>query len=149
MILEAFANGSRGVTYYWYGHFDAAHFQSHAEAINIVTPIEDIFMDGTPFTDLKCDHDKLKVCCMGLVEGAAVELAVLVSNYQGVLLGTPVTIRTSAAPGTPVWDLHTSKNLGAIGPDGTLQIKLDESAAHLYYVGRKYEESVQRPTRND
>ena len=92
MILEAFANGSRGVTYYWYGHFDAGHFLSHAEAINIVTPIEDIFMDGAPLTDLKVNHDKLKVCGMGLVAGASAELAVLVSNYQGVPLGTNVSV---------------------------------------------------------
>ncbi len=66
MILEAFANGARGVTYYWYAHFDAGHFKSHAEAINIVAPIEDLFMDGTPLTNLKCSHDKLKVCGRGL-----------------------------------------------------------------------------------
>ena len=136
MILEAFANGSRGVTYYWYGHFDAAHFQSHAEAINIVAPIEDIFMDGTPLTDLKCNHDKLKVCGMGLGAGPSSEQAVLVSNYQGVARGTSVTIHTSAAPGTLVWDLHTAENLGAIQSDGTFDIQLDESAAHLFYIGR-------------
>ena len=56
---------------------------------------------------------------------------------------------TSAAPGTPVWDLHTSRNLGTIQPDGTFQIKLDESAAHLYYVGRKYAESIHAPAKED
>lgn len=149
MILEAFANGSRGVTYYWYGHFDAAHFQSHAEAINIVTPIEDIFMDGTPLTDLKCNDNKLKVCGMGLATDGHRELAVLVSNYQGVPLGTQATIRTSATPDTPVWDLHTSEKLGAIQPDGTFQITLTESLAHLYYIGQKFAAAVPVQAKNE
>lgn len=136
MILEAFANGSNGVTYYWYGHFDAAHFQSHAEAINIVAPIEDIFMDGTPLTDLKVNDDKLKVCGMGLTQGDQTNLAVLVSNYQSVPLGTRVTIQTAAAPGTPVWDQHTSEKIGTIEANGSFDITLDAFAAHLYHIGR-------------
>ena len=48
MVLETLANGARGVTYYWYGDFDPGHFKYHAEAIDIVSPIEDIFVDGQP-----------------------------------------------------------------------------------------------------
>gem|GEM_PF-5239952 len=59
------------------------------------------------------------------------ELAVLVSNDQGVPLGTNVKIHMTAVPGTPVWDLHSSKNIGSIQPDGTFQVTLDNSAAHL------------------
>ncbi len=137
MILEAFANGSRGITYYWYGHFDAAHFKSHAEAINIVAPIEDLFMDGTPLTGLKCSHDKLKVCGMGLGEGSTAQQAILVSNYSGVPRGTRVTIHCAAAPGTPVRDQHSEKSIGTVKADGSFEIVLDEFAAHLYYVGTK------------
>ena len=134
MILEAFANGARGVTYYWYAHFDAGHFKSHAEAINIVAPIEDILMDGTPLTNLKCSHNKLKVCGTGL-NG---EQAVLISNYQGVARGTNVTVQSSAASGTPVWDLHTNKQVGTTKPDGSFTVTLDEFAAHMYYLGKKH-----------
>lgn len=141
MILEAFANGSRGVTYYWYGHFDAGHFKSHAEAINIVAPIEEIFMDGTPLANIKCGHDKLKVCGMGL-KG---EQAVLVSNYQGVPRGTSVTVHSSAAPGMPVHDLHSGKRIGGVEPDGSFRVSVDESAAHMYYVGSKYEQAIAQP----
>ncbi len=144
MILEAFANGSRGVTYYWYGHFDAAHFKSHAEAINIVAPIEDLFMDGTPLTGLKCSHDKLKVCGMGL-NG---EQAVLVSNYQGVPRGTNVTIHSSAARNTPVRDLHSGKRIGVVQTDGSFTVALDEFTAHMYYLGRTYEADATQPTAN-
>jgi hypothetical protein len=141
MILEAFANGARGVTYYSYGHFDAGHFQSHAEAINIVAPIEDIFMDGTPLTGLKCDNAKLKLCGMGLGN----EQAVLVSNYQRVSAGTRVTVHSSAAWGTPVTDLHTGERLGVTAADGSFVVTLDDVAAHMYYLGRKYETAVAKP----
>ncbi|MGE0608246.1 MAG: discoidin domain-containing protein [Pirellulales bacterium] len=134
MILEAFANGASGVTYYWYGHFDAGHFKSHAEAINMVAPIEDIFMDGTPLTGLTCGHGQLKVCGMGLGQ----DLAVLVSNYQGVSPGTGVMVQTSAAPGSPVHDCHTGQRLGIIQPDGGFQVTLDEFATRLLYIGEKY-----------
>ena len=92
MILEALANGASGVTYYWYGHFDAAHFKYHAEAVDLVAPVEDLFMDGKPLTGLKCSHDRVKLCGMGVGN----EMAVLVSSYQGVAAGTKVTVRTAA-----------------------------------------------------
>ncbi|MFO0428758.1 MAG: hypothetical protein ACK526_19475 [Planctomyces sp.] len=144
MILEAFANGARGVTYYWYGHFDAGHFKSHAEAINIVAPIEDIFMDGTPLTNLTCSHDKFKVCGMGL-NG---EQAVLISNYQGVPRGTTVMVQLSAVPGTPIYDLHSGKTIGVVQPDGSFTVTLDDYSAHMYYVGRTFEAAISQPSRN-
>lgn len=140
MILEAFANGARGVTYYWYGHFDAAHFKSHAEAINIVAPIEDIFMDGKPLANVRCGHENLKVCGMGLGS----EQAVLVSNYRGVARGTNVTVQSSAASGTPVWDLHANNRVGVTKPDGSFTVAIDEVAAHLYYIGDKYASAISK-----
>jgi hypothetical protein len=134
MILEAFANGANGITYYWYGHFDAAHFKTHAEAIDLVAPIEDLFMDGKPLAGLKSSDERIKVCGMGLVN----EMAVLVSNYRGVPAGTKVTVQTTAKAGTPVWCLHAGKKLGTVGPTGAFTVTLDAIAAHMYYVGTKY-----------
>lgn len=140
MILEAFANGARGVTYYWYGYFDAAHFKYHAEAVDIVAPVEDIFMDGTPLTGLKSSHEQIKVCGMGVDN----EVALLVSNYQGVAPGTQVTVQTPVEAGTPVWDLHSGRQVGQTGADGSCTVELDDYAAHLYYVGSKYAAAVPR-----
>ena len=140
MILEAFANGANGITYYWYGHFDAAHFKSHAEAIDIVAPIEDLFMDGKPLAGLKCSDERIRVCGMGMGN----ERAVLVSNYRGVAAGTKVTVRTGAKAGTAWWDLHAKKRIGAVGKDGSVTVALDGLAAHMYYVGSKYGADVAR-----
>ncbi len=140
MILEAFANGARGITYYWYGHFDAAHFKYHAEAIDIVAPIEDIFMDGKPLAGLKCNHDRIKVCGIGLGS----EMAVLVSSYAGVPGGTEVTVQAGAPPATPLWDLHSGRRLGETDARGRFAVTVDRYAAHLYYVGTKYAAAVMR-----
>lgn len=140
MILEAFANGARGITYYWYGHFDAAHFKYHAEAVDIVAPIEDLFVDGQPLTNLKSSHVKVKVCGLGVGN----EQAVLVSNYHGLARGTKVTIATGAKPGTPWWDLHAARKVGEVGPKGQISVILDDYAAHLYYLGRAYAAKVPR-----
>lgn len=134
MILEGFANGANGLTYYYYGNFDAGHFKYHAEAVDIVAPIEDIFMDGKPLTGLKADNEKIKVCGMG----AGPEMAVLISNYSGVPTGMKITVQTPAKAGTPVWDLHSGKQIGKVGQNGSLSVTLDDIAAHMYYLGSKY-----------
>lgn len=138
MILEAFANGARGITYYWYGDFDPAHFMYHAEAVDIVAPIEDIFMDGKPIVGLWCDNPKAKVCGMG----TPTDLAVLVSNYQGLPLGTKVKVTTPAKEGTPVWDLHTGKQLVRTGPGGVFTVTLNDLEARLFYLGNTYGSAV-------
>ncbi len=140
MVLETLANGARGVTYYWYGHFDAAHFKHHADAVDIVAPIEDIFVDGTPLAGLECSHAQVKLCGMGL-DG---ELAVLVSNYGGPAPATNVTVRTSAAPGRAVWDLHSGQRIGETGPGGSFAVVLGDVTAHLFYLGSKYAAAVPR-----
>jgi hypothetical protein len=140
MILEAFANGSRGITYYWYGHFDAAHFKYHAEAVDLVAPIEDIFMDGKPLTGLSCNHAKVKVCGMGVGN----EMAVLVSNYSGLAPATKVTVQTPAPARTPVWDLHRGEQIGKTDRKGAFTVAVGSAAAHLYYLGTRYADAVPR-----
>ncbi|HJN14040.1 MAG TPA: hypothetical protein QGH10_01045, partial [Armatimonadota bacterium] len=140
MILEALANGARGITYYSYGDFDPLHFKYHAEAVGIVTPIEDIFVDGTPLSDLEADNDQVKLCGIGL-DG---EIAVLLSNYRGLEPGTEVTISVSGEKGVPVWDLHSRRKIGKVRADGTFRTAIDDINARLFYVGSKHVEALAR-----
>lgn len=140
MILEAFANGARGVTYYYYANFDPWHFKYHAEAIDIVAPVQDIFADGQPIVGLTCSDERIKVCGMAL-NG---ELAILVSNYQGVPAGTEVTITAPIAQESGVFDLHAGERIGTVRPGEPLTVTIDEIGAHLYYVGNAYAGAVPR-----
>ncbi|MEI6501211.1 MAG: discoidin domain-containing protein [Armatimonadota bacterium] len=140
LVLETFANGARGVTYYWYGHFDAGHFKYHAEAIDLLAPIEDIFMDGKPLTGLKCSNAQLKVCGMG----AGSEQAVLVANYSGVAPGTAVKLTIPVTTRTPVYDLDSGKKIAELIPGKPLDLRLGKRSTQLLYVGSKYAAAVAR-----
>jgi len=140
MILEAFANGARGITYYYYGNFDPLHFKYHAEAIDIVAPIEDIFMDGTPIRGLACDHERIKLCGMA----AGREMALLVSNYSGVAPGTKIAVTAPVQAPSQMWDLHSCQRVGEIAPGQTLQLTVDDAAAHMYYIGNAYASAIPR-----
>lgn len=140
MILEAFANGARGITYYYYANFDPLHYKYHAEAIDIVAPIEDIFADGAPIRGLTCDVDGIKLCGMA----ADGEMALLVSNYTGVAPGTQVTISAPVADEAQLWDMHTDRRLTTVNPGASIVITLDDIDAHLYYVGNVYGSAIAR-----
>ena len=140
MILEAFANGANGVTYYWYGNFDAAHLKYHAEAIDLVAPIEDLFMDGKPLTGLKSGNDRIKVCGMGVGN----EQAVLVSNYRGVPAGTAVAVTIPVTQRAPVWDMDSGKKIAEFTPGKPLALRLGARATQLLYIGSKYAAAVPR-----
>lgn len=140
LVLEAFANGARGVTYYWYGHFDAGHFKYHAEAVDLVAPIEDIFMDGKPLTGLASGNPQLKLCGMG----AGKELAVLVANYAGVAPGTVVKLTVPVTAKTPVYDMDSGKKIGEALPGKALELRLGARRTQLLYLGTKYAAAVAR-----
>lgn len=140
MILEAFANGARGITYYWYGDFDPLHFKYHAEAIDMVARIEDIFVDGKPLPDVSCDNDRIKVCGMA----AGDEMAVLVSNYQGVAATEKIKVTVPVKTRCQVYDLHSGKIVGGVAPGKPFEFTIGDIAAHMFYVGSKYADEVGR-----
>lgn len=141
MILEALANGARGVTYYWYGHFDAGHFKYHAQATDLVAPVEDIFMDGKPLTGLKCNNDKIKLCGMGVGN----EMAVLVSNYAGLRPDTIIKLTLPVKTRVPVWDLDAGQRIAELRPGKTtMDLLLGDRRTQMLYVGSKYATAVAR-----
>lgn len=140
MILEAFANGARGITYYCYGDFDPAHFMYHAQAVDLVAPIEDIFMDGKPLTGLKSSNDKVKVCGMGM----DAEMAVLVSNYANLPPDTTVKVSIPVAAKTAVYDVDSGQKIAELTPGKPLELRLGDRSTTLLYLGAKYAKSVAR-----
>ncbi len=140
MILEALANGARGITYYYYRNFDPAHFMYHADAVRIASPIEDIFADGAPMDKLSADVAQVKVCGMRLRDDAAV----LVSNYvPTVAADRRVKVTTPMGGGREVYDAHDGKRLGQTAADGSFTVPAG-SGAHLYYLGQTWAGSVGR-----
>jgi hypothetical protein len=144
MVLESFANGASGITYYEYGDFDPLHFKYHAEAIDIVAPVEDLFVDGVQIVGLRCDRPGVRLCGK-TSDGEAV---ILVSNYTGIESGTAITVTLPAdlkASGD-LWDLHSRKKIGSLGDGRALSLVLDDAQAHLYYVGTKHSAGIPKET---
>ena len=138
MVLAALANGARGITYYCYRDFDPLHFKYHSQAVDIVAPVEDIFVDGAPIAGLSCDRPNVKLCGMA----AAGEMAVLVSNYAGLSPETRVRVSVPQQARSQVWDLHARTCIATLQPGGTFDVAVGDIRAHLFYVGSKYAGAV-------
>jgi hypothetical protein len=63
---------------------------------------------------------------------------------HGLAPATNVTVRTPAAPGTAVWDLHSGQRISETGPGGFFAVVLGDISVHLYYLGSKYATAVPR-----
>ncbi|MFO7947220.1 MAG: discoidin domain-containing protein [Armatimonadota bacterium] len=126
-VLEAFLNGSIGITYYWRGQMDPMELKVIAETIEMLRPFEDIIMDGEPIADeLTCSTATAKVC--GMANGD--EALILVSVYDW---GLPVEVEVSwLEHDAPVFDLDTG---AAVGTCDGFEATVSGHRTKLYYTG--------------
>lgn len=90
MVLESILNGSRGVTYFFFGDFDPMDFYYHSQAMIALKPYEKVLQAGKPI-DYKGDNPDLHYTAFA----SADEALVLVGNYNHtaqtkVLLPLPI-----------------------------------------------------------
>ncbi len=76
MVLEAILNGSRGVTYYWFGDFDPMDFYYHSKALAALAPHEKLLQNGKPLS-YRGDNAALSYAALA----SESEALVLVGNY--------------------------------------------------------------------
>ena len=103
MVLEAILNGSRGVTYYWFGDFDPMDFYYHAKALAALAPYESLLQSGKPIS-YQGNNPALHYTAFA----SKSEALVLVGNYGNtaktkVRLALPVeTARQATVDGKPL-----------------------------------------------
>jgi len=90
MVLEAILNGSRGITYYWFGDFDPMDFYYHSKAIAELTPYEKLLQNGKP---VEYQGDNADLHYTAFASGD--EALVLVENFVGtaddkIMLKSPI-----------------------------------------------------------
>jgi len=85
---------------------------------------------------------RLDIAAHGLV--IADELAVLVSNYQGVAAGTTAQLTIPVTQRAPVRDMDSGKQIATLSPGRPLTLRLGPRTTHLLYVGSKYAAAVPR-----
>lgn len=95
MVLESILNGSRGVTYFFFGDFDPMDFYYHAQANADLKPFEKLLQTGKPI-DYKGDNADMHYTAFA----SADEALVLVGNYNHagqvkVLLPLPIPAKNA------------------------------------------------------
>ncbi len=76
MVLESILNGSRGITYYWFGDFDPMDFYYHSKALKLLAPHEKLLQNGKPVS-YKGSNPALHYTAFA----AQNEALILVGNY--------------------------------------------------------------------
>jgi hypothetical protein len=119
MILESFLNGSKGITYYWFGDMDPMDWYYHAAALKLLAPYQDLLNAGKQ-VDLKGSNAQMTYSAFG----TDTEALVLVGNYARATqdkTALTLTGKTVAA----VRDVQSGKELR---PDDlqTLQVPPDQ-----------------------
>jgi hypothetical protein len=96
MVLEAILNGSRGITYFWFGDFDPMDFYYHSKAISELAPYGTLLQKGKPVS-YKGDNADLHYTAFA--DGN--EALVLVENFSGTS-NTKVTLKSPVPSTTKV-----------------------------------------------
>jgi hypothetical protein len=78
MVLEAILNGSRGLTYCWFGDFDPLDFYYHSKALETLAHYEKLLQTGRPIP-YKGNNPSLHVTAFASKK----EALILVGNYNG------------------------------------------------------------------
>ncbi len=121
-LLETFANGGTGFTYFTTGYVDAADYAMTARVIRAVAPVEDIICDGRPIPE---GRELVRVSSGGEASGMILgeRLLLLIKDYER---GGPVQVEL-AKVGRPmkVTDMETGEVVERLQPPA------DDFAVHL------------------
>jgi len=117
MVLEAFFNGSCGITFFAISDFNGLDLKYTSEAIAIAAKVEDIIMDGHLIGDEELIAQAENVRVTGLKKANG-EAAILVSSYaSNDEKVVPVNYRVSNE--SNVIDLDDDSIVGIITPEKT------------------------------
>ena len=127
-ILEVFANGGSGVTYFpSSAKFDGRDYFYHAQALAIVARVEHLVGRSRviPGDLLRASDPSTKICG---VQTAGGEAAILVSNYHRARpYEVRLTFKNSAATGAKVVDVESGDSVGSLGDGGTFAVTMTPS----------------------
>lgn len=128
MVLETVLNGSRGLTYFWFGDFDPMDFAYHSKALATIKPFETLIQNGKPIA-YKGDNAQLHYTCFASDK----EALLLVGNYES----SPQTKTTV----TPTFDAVKNVTLADGTPitmkGKTFNLEVPPGQFRLVHITRK------------
>ena len=131
ILLELFLNGSMGFTTWpWLG-WDALDTKYLSQVMNMITPLEDIIVDGTVMKNLSASNKYIRTA--GLIKGN--EAAILVSDYYHDTLPA-ASLKLTVPEVANLFDVASGKKLATL-KSGINSVKLSAypESARLLYVG--------------
>ncbi len=127
-LLECYFNGARGINFWSNRVWDAEYLAAYARAIRAATPVEDIILDGEPFSPQVDGKGRAH----GLKRGGDVIL--IVSDYWGDA-GGEVRVHLELEQPSQVIDLDRRSELGRLGSGRqTLRVRLDTAQARPLWI---------------
>jgi len=127
ILLEVLLGGGRGATYYTQSGFDAADMRAVADVVAMLTPVEDVIMNGDLLEGGACDVEKVRLS--GVEDGT--QAVLLVAEYE---TAGPVecTVTLPEGFGGEVYELTPYGSQPVEVGDGTITVGLDEVRARAY-----------------
>ena len=132
ILLEIFLHGCMGFTTWPWMGWDALDLKYVAEVMNLVTPIEDIIVDGIPDKTATTDQRHIRVAA--LARGG--EKAILLSDYFHEHL-VACTLAFDSPEDAALFDLATGQKLADVKP-GRNAVRLGPwgENVRLLYLGK-------------
>lgn len=137
ILLELFLNGSMGFTTWpWLG-WDALDTKYLSQVMNMVTPLEDIIVDGKVMKNLSASNKYVRTT--GLIKRN--EAAILVSDYYHDALPV-VSLKLTVPAAANLFDVASGEKLATLKA-GVNSVKLSAYSenARLLYVGKNAPET--------
>jgi hypothetical protein len=137
IVLELLLNGSMGFTTWpWLG-LDALDSKYLSQVMNMVTPLEDIIVDGKVMKNLSTSGKYVRTA--GLIKGN--EAAILVSDYYHDALPA-VILKLTVPAAANLFDVATGEKIAALKA-GVNSVKFSAYTenARLLYVGKNAPET--------
>ena len=134
-VLEGYANGTRGISWFAFSGFETSDFYYFAKAMESILPVEDLIYHSSQLKGVKSSHQDIKVYAISHGE----DILLLLTEYKN---GTSakVTITLPRVASGMLFDLAEKKELGAInGKEITIDFKPGVKGAHtaLYWITNK------------
>ena len=130
-ILESFIGGAKGVGFWGVCPLDAKDMKVIAEVVKMLTPYEQVIIDGKPSDNISAISGNVFVKRIESMHGSLA----LISEYSERVI--TAEIKCSVKESSEVIDLETQKVIATITPENSVfKVKLDKNRAVMFYIGK-------------
>lgn len=128
MIIEAFLNGVKGITYYSHFDFDPEDYYYHAKALALLHPYQSLFLSGAPFS-IETSNPHISISGFRNAE----EALVMLGNYQSTRVASS-NVEVPLDGDVVVYDVVTGTK---IDPESLTELDVEGQGFRLLHFKKK------------